>query len=270
MPPLITMKRRILLLAALALPALLATAHPKDEFDASHKQWNQILGEFVKGDRVDYQRLKKKRAGLDGYVATLEQVTLPEFTKWTMNERYAFWVNAYNAYTVRLIVDNYPLKSILDIKDGELDAWHQHFIPLQHLFPKLAKSPLSLNNIENDILRPTYKDARVHAAVNCAAISCPPLSSSAFTAKQLDEQLDSLTSSWLGDEGRNRFELPECKARLSKIFEWYAEDFDTTGKGPAAWLAKFAPKEHRGWLADCQVKVEFLPYDWKLNDTATQ
>jgi hypothetical protein len=260
------MKNRILLLIALLLPALLATAQPRREFDQGHGRLNKVLSTYVKQDRVDYPGLKRNRKGLDLYIAELEQITLPTFQRWTREQRFAYWINAYNAYTLRLIVNNYPLQSILEIKEGELDAWHQRFIPLQHLFPKLSKAKLTLNDIENEILRPTYKDARLHAAVNCAAISCPPLRNEAFTAKRLNEQLNRSTLEWLKDESRNRFDALECKVKLSKIFEWYAEDFKIEGAGPATWLAKHAPKQHRSWLADCTLKVEFLPYDWNLND----
>jgi hypothetical protein len=248
------------------LPALFGARVPAAEFDASHGKWTSVLASHMVGSNVKYAALKKNRTELDVYVKSLKDVRAEEFKSWPRPEKYAFWINAYNAFTVQLIVDNYPLKSITDIKKDGKDAWNTPFIPLAHLAPKLKRKKLTLNDIENEVLRPTFKDARIHAAVNCAAISCPPLAAEAFRAKDLEKQLDRQTTAWLADSTRNQFDKAGRTAKLSKIFEWYADDFKVSGKGPAAWLAKNAPLTHREWLAGRSVKVGYLEYDWKLND----
>ncbi len=267
-PKLDAMRRRTLLLMTLLLPTLLGAREPGAEFDKSHESWSTLLKAHMVGSKVKYAALKEDRADLDLYVKDLGTVTLAEFDKWSRGDKYAFWINAYNAFTVQLIVDHYPLKSITDIKKDGKDAWNSPLAPLGHLAPKLKRARLTLNDIENEILRPTYKDPRIHAAVNCAAISCPPLAPEAFRAEDLEKQLNRQTDAWLADKTRNQFDKKDGRVKLSKIFEWYADDFKLGGRGPAMWLAKNAPREHREWLATGDVKVEYLEYDWKLNDAS--
>ncbi|MFT7670102.1 MAG: hypothetical protein ACI8X5_002809 [Planctomycetota bacterium] len=235
-------------------------------FDQSHAKWSAVLGRALQGSDIDYAVLKKDRAGLDAYLKVLEGVKSEDFAEWSRKQRYAFWVNAYNAYTIRLVVDHYPLKSIKDIGDEKLGTWDRAFIPLKPLFLKAKGDKLSLNDIEHEILRKRYADARVHAAVNCASKGCPPLVGKAFTAKGLDAQLDMAVQTWLADETRNRFDARKRTAEISEIFNWFAEDFVRDGKSVSGWLARFAPEEERGWLVKEKVTLRYRDYDWALND----
>ncbi|MCY2959907.1 MAG: DUF547 domain-containing protein [Planctomycetota bacterium] len=234
-------------------------------FDAIHGPWSAILAKHVRGGDFDYATLAKERAGLDAYVAALEAVNPDAFAALTPKERFAFWINAYNAYTVKRVVDGYPVKSIRDLGDEKTSVWDRDFVPLGRLFPKLAKDKLTLNDIENKILRPTFQDARLHAAVNCASKGCPALRAEAFTSAKLDAQLDEQVKRWLADTTRNRLDRAKSSIEVSKVFEWFAEDFQREAGSARAWIARFRP-EDKDWLdAQKKVEVKFVEYDWALN-----
>jgi len=263
-----------LLLVALALPAfacplpspVAATALAPKGLDQKHVDWTQILSAHVKGDAFDYAALQKDRAKLDAYVAALEAVKPEELAAWDPKQAYAFWINVYNAYTVKRVVDGYPVKSIRDLGDEKISVWDRELIPLGKLAPDLRKEKLTLNDVENKILRPKFKDARVHAAINCASKGCPPLRAEAFTAEKLDAQLDEQVKAWLGDPKRNRFDRAAGKLEISKVFEWFAEDFQKEAGSAQAWIAKFRLQD-KDWLdTKKKLAVTYLDYDWALND----
>ena len=158
----------------------------------------------------------------------------------------AFWINAYNAYTIVLILDNYPLSSITQLEGGKV--WDKKWITI-------GSKRYSLNNIENDILRPQFQDPRIHFAVNCAAKSCPPLHNRAFTASNLDTLLDKQTKAFINDETYNK--ITKKAVTVSKIFDWYAEDFsDLIG-----YL-----NEYSNTAIQSNAAIKFTEYDWSLNE----
>ena len=257
------------ILGLLCLLALSTFAHGAPsgaaEFDQTHAAWTRVLQEHQRGANLNYGALKRDRSGLDAYLKNLEGVRAEEFSKWKRADRYAFWINAYNAYTVRIVVDNYPVDSIKSIgKEGTI--WDRAFIDLAPLFPKAKGKRLSLNDIEHQILRPEFKDARVHAAVNCASIGCPPLRKEAFTGEGLDGQLDSVVRAWLADATRNGFDSETQRAQVSQVFDWFKDDFVRDAGSVTKWLARYAPKKHQEWLLRDRAALSFLDYDWKLND----
>jgi len=235
------------------------------EFDHSHAGLTAVLEQHVQGELVDYGKLTADPGGLDAYLKSLENVKPADFRGWSEDERFAFWTNAYNAYTLKLITQHYPLKSIKDI--GGLFAkgpWDRAFIPLNSLAGE--DKPLTLNQVEHQILRKEFSDARVHAAVNCASLGCPPLAQEAFVARKLDEQLDRQVRAWIASD-RNVLDQGAGKLRLSKIFDWFEEDFIREAGSVRAWVAKYAPDAARTWLSsDAKIKVSHLDYSWKLND----
>jgi hypothetical protein len=158
----------------------------------------------------------------------------------------AYWINTYNAFTVKLILDNWPVKSIKEISGG--DPWAVKWI-------ELAGNKYSLNQIENDILRPKYGDARIHFAVNCAAVSCPPLYNRAFTAANLTTNLDRLARAFINNERYNTISTEA--AEVSKIFDWYGVDFGTLYE----YLDKYAEAS-----LDANTQISFKTYDWALNN----
>lgn len=211
----------------------------------AHAGFDSLLQKYVAEDgKVDYKGFKSDKAALDAYCRLLEEN--PVRDDWRREEKMAYWINAYNAFTIKLIVDNYPAKSILNFDGGK--TWDVKRI-------KLGDKKFSLNNIENDILRPQFRDPRIHFAINCAARSCPPLWNRAYTAENLDSTLEIRTKSFINDPKFNT--LTATKAGVSKIFEWYATDFGDLIK----YLNKYANTQLKS-----TAKVTFREYDWGLNE----
>lgn len=235
-------------------------------FDHAHALWTEVLTKHVTGDRVDYAALKKDHAPLDRYLSQLHAVKPEQLASWTRQQQLAFWINAYNAHCVSLVVSEYPVDSIKDIGGLFSSVWKKAFIDMPAFNPSGKPAPLSLDDIEHKILRPTFKDARVHAAVNCASASCPALRPEAFVAEHLDQQLDEQVRKWLADPTRNMFDKTKSRADISAIFDWFEEDFVRDGGGVVAWIAKYAPEANSSWLKSGKVAVKYFDYSWKLND----
>ncbi len=236
-------------------------------FDQDYKLWTQILKANKRGDLLNYRGVAEQRTLFDRFIAQLESVTLEEMRPWKRNERYAFWINAYNAYTVQIILDNYPVDSIKDIKKGVFGSktWDIEFIPLGALHPGGPEGKLSLNDIEHKILREWFKDARVHAAINCASFSCPPLLGEAFVAARLEEQLNAVTRKWISDDPlRNSFNKEKDRIYLSEIFKWFEEDFERDAGSVREFLIRFSPESEHLFIREA--KLKYLDYDWNLND----
>jgi len=234
-----------------------------------HRMLSMLLERHVKKDRVDYKGFARDRAMLDAYTKKLSATTKKQFDSWSKNEQFAFWINTYNAYTLTLILDNYPVASINDLAKGDVGPWDLPLIPMRAFHPEGKDRDLTLNDVEQRILRPVFKDARVHAAVNCASKGCPPLRAEAFEGARLDKQLDEQMRTFVGDRTRNRFDKAGKKVVLNSIFEWYAEDFVDKKRGTtrADFLVRFAPEDagpKPTWIKSA--KVTFDNYDWSLND----
>lgn len=265
-----------LVLASCSAPAV-PTAHPalasgtdpalpRAPFDQAHTLWDGILRAHVRGDDFDYGALAKAPDELYRYLGQLHAVTPAELAGWSREQRFAFWINAYNAHTVQKVVENYPLESIrkLDKAFGLKSVFDQAWIPMAAFHPDGKDDELSLNDIEHSILRPRFQDARVHAAINCAAESCPPLLNEAFVAERLDRQLESQMRAFVNDSSRNRFDRAEGVVRLSEIFKWFQEDFEHDAGSVVEYLLRFAPPEDAAFLR--RAKVRYLDYSWDLND----
>ena len=222
----------------------------------SHDMWDGLLKNHVRANgNVDYKGLLEDRAQFDAYIALLEG-NHPNETNWSRDENIAYWINAYNAFTVQLILDNYPVTSIKEIKGGITfisSVWDQKFITIEgHEY--------DLNNIEQGILRKYYREPRIHFAVNCASISCPPLANFAFTGKDLNEQLDQMARAFLADTSKN--EISRDQLKLSKIFSWYKSDF-TDGQSLREYINAYTDV-----AIDPKAKISFADYDWGLNEAA--
>ncbi|MBK8922635.1 MAG: DUF547 domain-containing protein [Saprospirales bacterium] len=209
-----------------------------------HDGWDQLLRRHVRADgKVNYAGFKTDRAALSAYLQALARQ--PPAGSWSRAEQMAYWINAYNAFTVDLIAGNYPVSSILNLDGGK--TWDVKRI-------ELGGKKYSLNEIENDILRSRFQDARIHFVLNCAAVSCPPLLNRAYTAETLSATLDQRTRQFIQDPKYNI--LTAEQARVSKIFEWYAADFGDLRQ----FLYKYAAVK-----PGADTPVFFLEYDWKLN-----
>jgi hypothetical protein len=211
----------------------------------SHDAWDALLKKHVSNTgKVSYKGLKSDQVKFEAYLKTLSD-NAPQ-ASWSKPEAMAYWINAYNAFTIKLILDNYPIASITKISNGK--PWDDKWI---HIGDKVY----SLNNIENDILRPQYKDARIHFAVNCAAKSCPTILNKAWTATNLEANLDQQAKKFLANKDFNQ--IGADKASVSKIFEWYAVDF---GKLPD-FLNKYASVKLKP-----DAKITYNEYNWALNE----
>ena len=210
-----------------------------------YKTWDTFLKKYVSatGD-VDYKSIKANKKSLDSIVRSFSIVTVS--TTWSKNDQLAFWINAYNAFTIDLIVNNYPLKSIRNLDGGK--PWDVKRITI-------GGNKYSLNNIENDIIRPQFKDARIHFAVNCGAKSCPPLLNAAFVAKTLDSQLEAVTKKFISNTKYQT--ITTTKVTLSKIFDWYAVDFGDI----KTFVNKYSTTK-----VNNNAVIIFKEYDWSLND----
>ena len=244
------------------LLSMLAAASPASAtcpaFDPIHSSWNAVLQANVKGGVVDYTALHAAPAGLDAYLAELAAVCRADFVTWSREQQVAFWVNAYNAFTLRTILDHYPLQSIRNIGLLPGAAWRDAFIPLGHLVGKDAK--LSLNDIEHEILRKNFPDARLDFVLVCASKSCPELRSEPYRADGLSAQFDDAGRRFLADASKNQLEGPTWK--VSSIFKWYRDDFKRDGPGLVPFLKRFALGKATSTL---KPELEFLSYDWSLN-----
>ncbi len=244
------------MLTRMLLSLVLAGAQAADAgFDQTHASWGKLLEMHVAKGGVDYPGMKQDAKDLAAYLASLESVSKERFEGWGEPDRIAFLVNAYNAYTVKLVVDHYPVKSIKDLGGYFSSVFKKEFIPLKKIYGRVV----SLNEIEHETLRKKYKEPRIHFALVCASKSCPALRSEAYRGKDLDAQLDDQARRFLGDSTKNRFD-PETKTlHLSKIFDWFGEDFEKNGGSVQAFVGKYLkfPPEP---------DIEYLDYDWSLNE----
>ncbi len=245
-------------------------------FDIEHAAWTALLRKHVRPVRggqatqVAYAGFKADRAALKAYLDSLSAVTPATFGAWARAERQAFLVNAYNAFTVELILTRYPdLKSIRDLGSLLSNPWKPRWIGL-------LGTRVSLDDIEHAMLRKRgdYDDPRVHFAVNCASIGCPALREEAFVAARLDAQMDEQTLRFMSDRTRNRFNAQRGRLELSKIFDWYGEDFRLGHRGIGslpAFAARYADQladtpADRGRIRAGGVDIAYTDYDWTLND----
>jgi uncharacterized membrane protein YdjX (TVP38/TMEM64 family) len=223
-----------------------------------HSAFDTVLKAHVSatGGFVDYAALKKDAAGLDAYITSIATANIDTLGR---NERLAFLINAYNAFTLRLILNNYPVDSIKDIPSNERwDAkrW------------TLAGGTYSLNQIEHELIRPKFAEPRVHFALVCAAIGCPPLRNEAYTGSRLEEQLSD-QSKYVHAHARWFF-LNESNGELAltALYDWYGGDFTQKASSVAAYAAQFSPDLVRLINAGKEPRVTFLDYSWKLNSVA--
>ncbi|WP_299064758.1 DUF547 domain-containing protein [uncultured Polaribacter sp.] len=220
------------------------------QLQAQTSVFNNLLETHVsKKGLVDYKSLKADEAKLATYITYLED-TKPN-SSWSVAKQKAFWINAYNAYTLKIILDNYPLKSITDIKEKGKTAWK---IP----FAKVGGKTYTLDHIEHEILRKNLFDPRIHVGVNCASGSCPKLANMAFTEENIDSALEKLMKEFVNDSSRNK--LSEKKVKISSIFNWFKDDFTKEGT-VIDYLNKYSDIK-----INKKAKISYLNYDWSLNE----
>jgi len=220
----------------------------------THEIWDSLLQKHVgEGGLVDYLGFIRDRESLNRYLELLSDSKPNE--SWSGNEQLAFWINAYNAYTVQLILDHYPLESIKDIKRGipfVNSVWDIKFI-------EIAGKKYDLNKIEHGILRKRFDEPRIHFAINCASMSCPVLLNEAFRPEVIDEQLHHAAINFLQDPSKNILE--KDIVQISKIFSWFKGDFSSRGMRLIDFLNQYSVVE-----IEHNAKITYFRYDWTLNE----
>ena len=227
------------------LTLLIFTQNSEAQNAVSHSEWTVLLQKYVSATgKVDYQGFKSDKKNLDAYLGKLRENS-PQ-SSWSKNQKIAYWVNIYNAFTIQKVVEKYPnINSILDLENGKV--WTTATI-------NIANKDYTLDQIEKEILIKELKEPRVHFAVNCAANSCPPLWNKAWEDSDLDKNLDTRSKEFLNNKNYNLLTFNEL--RLSKIFEWYAADFGNV----FTFIRKYSKTAFT-----ISPSVKYQEYDWKLN-----
>lgn len=222
----------------------------------AHDAFDQLLKKHVSADSgwVNYEGFLADSMQLHSYLSNLSQN--PPAKNWSDKDEMAYWINAYNAFTIAIVIRNYPVESIKDIGPKTSipfvnTVWDIKFI-------EIGGEQFDLNNLEHAKLRKRFGDPRIHFAVNCASYSCPPLRAEAFVGDRLDEQLDEQGRIFVNDGYRNI--VGKDKLQLSKIFSWYGGDFKKDGKVVLDYIRKYSGTE----IGD-DPEIEFLDYQWNLN-----
>ena len=220
---------------------------------ADHRLYGELLSKYVKNGVVDYQGFKNEETSLDEYLKILENTNVKGLSR---DEQFAFYVNAYNAWTIKLILGDYPgIKSIKDLGNIFKTPWQKKIV-------RIIGEVITLDDVEHKILRAQFKDPRVHFAVNCASKSCPPLISEPYRGSNLSQQLDDSTRAFINDPRSNY--LKGNKLYVSKIFKWFPEDF---GDDIVGFFLPYTEGEFKKELEarKDKIKIKYLPYDWSLN-----
>ena len=275
--------RRRFLLQGAALGAITSLAlwstTAQAAFDHQHAAWNALVKAHVvvaaggNASALRYAGMQRDREALRGYLTGLSAVSTQEYGAWPKAQQLAFLINAYNAFTVELILTRYPdLKSIKDLGSFVQSPWKKKFY-------RLLGTERTLDDVEHELIRApgVFDDPRIHAAVVCASVGCPMLRNEAFvgvSAERLDAQLDDGLRRFLSDRARNRFDASAGTLQVSKLFDWYRKDFEQGHRGFDSLQTLFA--RHAEVLADKltaqdeiragRARIVFLDYDWSLND----
>lgn len=249
--------------------ARLADAHWAQHGEAEwrtvdHSAWTEFLQRYVSTDmrgvnRVDYAAVTDAdRAALERYIARLERMRVSRLTR---PEQLAVWVNLYNALTVDLVLEHYPVDSIRAIDPtGALLS----IGPWDTVLVTIEERPLSLNDIEHRIIRPVWKDSRIHYVLNCAAAGCPNLAKEAYRGSDIDARMSAAAEAYVNDPRGVRF-TADGRLVVSKIYSWFVEDFGGSEREVLAHLRQHAAADLRERLAD-RTEIGDYEYDWSLND----
>ena len=273
-------------LCAAALSVFLGLLSPFSQAQETKEQgfdfsdYDSVLKTFVNEKAmVDYRELKAQRKKLDAFAAAMGKLNSDNYDKWSEKDKITFWLNAYNALTLKAIIDNYPIKS---------SFFRSRIYPknsirqIPGVWEKIkfeVRTSVTLNQIEHEILRVKFDEPRIHMAMVCAAMGCPPLRNEPYVGYKLDEQLDDQTRRFLGDSAKFKIDRGENILYLSTIFKWFSSDF-VKKYGPGKNIGKHDKKESAvlnfvaNYLTDAQkdyvlagkFKIKYLKYDWSLNE----
>ncbi len=219
-----------------------------------HKQWDALVKQHVDAEgHVNYKGFIADSVKLNAYLTVLSANHPQE--SWKKEDQLAFWINAYNAFTVQLIIRNYPVKSIKEL-GGSI---YKINTPWDIKFITIGEEVYDLNNIEHGIIRKQFTEPRIHFAVNCASVSCPRLRNEAFVGSKLDAQLDDQAKTFITDAAKN--DINKNCIKISKIFKWFEGDFTESGGSVIDFINKYSMIEVKK-----RAKIYYMDYDWNLNE----
>jgi hypothetical protein len=228
-----------------------------DEF--SHELFDQVLQKYVDSQgRVDYAGLKNDPGTLGSYLDLLA-VNVPS-DKATFQTGLTFWINVYNALTIKGVLDHYPTTSVRKIK-----LFGGFFSRIKF---QVGGRSYTLDNIEHDIIRSEFGDPRIHFALVCASLGCPILENRSFVPETLEERLDNATANFINNPEKVRLDRENRVLYLSQIFEWYAEDFEDTHDSVINFISEYLPEVDAAFLKGKEVQIQYVQYDWSLNAQA--
>lgn len=219
-----------------------------------HTSYDALLQEQVTAEgMVNYKALTRSPETLNAYLEQLSKVTPAAYKSWDQERQLAFLINLYNAATLKLIVDHYPVKSIKDIGGWIKGPWKQEVVPY-------LGQTITLNHLEHEIIRKEFtKVPEIHFALVCAAMGCPPLRPEAYTGEKLNAQLADQKKIFLANAEKNRRDAKQKRLYISPIFKWYGEDFEAASGSVQAYLSSAWPEVNQDW------DIQYTSYDWSLN-----
>jgi hypothetical protein len=232
-----------------------------ENFDHRHASFSNILRTFVEEGKVNYAGLLKSPYALAGYLAKLAAVSRSDYEGWNRDQQLAFLINLYNAATLGLIVDHYPIKSIRKIGFFPLAAWKKTIV-------RVFGKKISLKELENTWIREGFEVPEIHFALVCASIGCPVLRKEAYTGNNLKQQLFEQGEAFMADVSKNRIAVDKKNTiYLSKIFDWYQEDFGENKTEVINYVMQFYSDDQKRRLvpSEGEIKVIYTDYDWNLN-----
>ncbi len=236
--------------SCIGIPSVDSDSQPID-----HSAWNELLKKHVDNEGlVNYQGFIKDKGVFQSYLDLLSQ-NHPNSSNWSKDEQLAYWINAYNAFTIKLIIDYYPVQSIKDIA-GSIPFVNS---PWDVKFIEIEGETYDLNNIEHGIIRKQFQEPRIHFALVCAAVSCPKLRNEAYVAERLDDQLEDQAIGFFNNPAKNKIE--SNRAEVSKLLSWYGGDFKIGNQTKIDYINRYSKVK----LND-EAKLDFMDYDWNLNE----
>ncbi len=275
----------ILVLAMIFLPTGISSGvcYAEEGSESSEPDHYAIVLKTYVDDKgmVNYEELKAHREPLDTFIEHLEKLPSAVYDGWSKEQKIAFWINAYNGFTLKAIIDHYPIKggSFLSKRRFPKNSIRQ----IKGVWDKLELTTmgrkLTLNDIEHEILRKEFNEPRIHMALVCAAMSCPPLRDEPYTGEKLDEQLDDQARKFLKDPLKFRIDREKERVYVSSIFKWFGKDFvptygaddrfkeyEETDRAVLSFVSRYLESETQEYLAAQELSVKHLDYDWSLNE----
>ncbi len=243
---------------AIILLVLLLKPLNAQTLDQSDKPYRDVLNTYVKDGLVDYFGLKSNPKDLNQYLEHTASISKETFDGWSKNEQLAFLINLYNAQTLDLITDNYPIKSIKDIAIDSGGPWEQPTVTL-------LGEKITLNALENEVIRKNYPEPRIHFALVCAALGCPELTGEPYNPETLDTQLEKQTRLFLMDSDKNSIDLRNKVLLLSPIFDWFKEDFILQSGSVIEFVSPYFDNK-----VTREYSIEYTNYNWALNDLSSK